>query len=259
MKLAMVIDSRRCIGCKACMVSCKTAHQVPEGYWRNWVKEAVPAKPLPSGAQGGPTLSHFQPGACMHCEKPTCVEACPTNATSRNPATGEVLVDRTLCIGCGNCIKACPYDARYKHPTLHVADKCDYCAYRREQGLEPACVQTCPTKARIFGDLDDPKSAAAQLVAAMAPPIRVENAQSPTSPNMLYVKNTAPTDWTRPAEQSSSLAFLNHVAQPLVKIVVGVTGIGVLAAVARQLCFPDAPEQDQAPSPDNEQKEDNHD
>ncbi len=258
MKLAMVIDSTRCIDCKACLVSCKTANGVPAGQWRNWVKEALPQDPLPSGPQGGPVPGHYQPGACMHCANPTCVAACPSGAPSRNADTGEVLIDRALCIGCGNCIPACPYGARYKHAALHVADKCDYCAPRRAQGLEPACVGTCPTRSRVFGDLDDPSSEAAQRLAAFPSFVRVENAQSPTAPNMIYVKNTAPVDWAHPAETPASMSALTGIIRPLVKLAVGLTGLGVLGALARQIFLPETPPASPR-DPDEHGKEEGHD
>ncbi len=269
MRLAMVIDSSRCVGCMACMVACKTANGVPTGQWRNWVKDAIPQKPTPSGAQGGPSRSHYQPGGCMHCETPTCVTACPSGATRRNEETAEVTIDRTLCIGCGNCIAACPYGARFKHEVLHVADKCDYCANRRVQGLQPACVATCPTRARAFGDISDPATEAAKRLALFPKIVRVENETTPTLPNMIYVKETAPTNWTQPAREPTSMAALTGLAQPLVKILSGLTILGVLGALFRQIVLPDkeehkaeAPGKDAGPNQEGDReaakKEDSH-
>ncbi|MBI2217686.1 MAG: 4Fe-4S binding protein [Candidatus Rokubacteria bacterium] len=74
---------------------------------------------------------------------------------------GVVLVDRDRCIGCRYCIQACPYGARYLDPRARVADKCTFCYHRVATGLLPACVEACPTQARIFGDL---RSKASRLV-----------------------------------------------------------------------------------------------
>jgi len=63
-----------------------------------------------------------------------------------------VLVDSTYCVGCRYCIQACPYGARYLHPVKKVADKCTFCYHRLKKNLLPACVEVCPTQARIFGD-----------------------------------------------------------------------------------------------------------
>ena len=138
-RLAMVVDAAACIDCKACQMACKVANRVPAGYWRNWIK----APDLEASA-GARKAIRFQPGNCMHCAKPTCVEACPTGATYVREADGTVQIDRDMCIGCGQCLPACPYGARYRHPELNVADKCDFCRERRKAGLDPACVGTCP-------------------------------------------------------------------------------------------------------------------
>jgi len=77
---------------------------------------------------------------------------CPVGATFRTE-DGAVLVDEDYCIGCGYCIQACPYGARWIHPEKHVAAKCTFCYHRITKGLLPACVEVCPTEARIFGDM----------------------------------------------------------------------------------------------------------
>ncbi|EGJ49825.1 4Fe-4S dicluster domain-containing protein [Desulfocurvibacter africanus] len=238
---AMVIDSSRCIDCKGCVASCKVANKVPEGHFRNWVKQSAPVVAVGKGAG-----QHFQPGACMHCDNPTCVQACPTGATWKDPATGMVEIDRGLCIGCGNCIAACPYGARYRHATLRVADKCDYCAERRAHGLGPACVDTCPTKARVFGDINDPNSEAAILLATNQDRIvRVVNQKSDTKPNMYYIAATAPLDWTVEAKMPTPMKLMADALTPGLRVAVGLAGLGALAMLGRQLLTPASKEHDE--------------
>lgn len=232
---AMVIDSARCIDCKACLTACKVANQVPGGHSRNWVKHSAPRI-----APGKGQAQHFQPGACMHCDNPTCVRACPTGATWKDPATGMVEIDRGLCIGCGNCLAACPYGARYRHPELRVADKCDYCAERRAHGLAPACVETCPTRARVYGDVNDPSSEAARLLAAnQGRVVRVVNPESDTQPNMFYLASTAPLGWPVPARLPTPMKLMAGAVTPGLRLAVGLAGLGALAMLARQLLTPD--------------------
>lgn len=241
-QLAMVVDASKCWDCKGCMAACKVANQVPEGYWRNWVR----GDDLETGARRGkPAL--FQPGGCMHCDKPTCVTACPTGATYKDESDGRVVIDRALCIGCGQCMAACPYGARYRHPTLRVADKCDYCAERRAAGLEPACVSTCPTKARVFGDLGDPESEVAKLAAKHKDDlVRVVNAKSDTQPNMYYLGDPGPRSWPHEAQMPGAFQFFANWADPIVKVVVGLMGLGVGAMFLKQLVLRnDQPEEHQ--------------
>ena len=89
---------------------------------------------------------------CNHCERPPCVEPCPSGATSQD-ADGVVRVDKAVCIGCGFCIQACPYGCRFLSPVTHTAEKCTLCYHRITRGLKPACVEVCPSQTRIFGDL----------------------------------------------------------------------------------------------------------
>ncbi|PKN09821.1 MAG: 4Fe-4S ferredoxin [Deltaproteobacteria bacterium HGW-Deltaproteobacteria-8] len=235
-KLAMVIDSAKCIDCKGCVAACKQANGVSRGVWRNWIKEAVP--PLVNASDGSKKLGHghFQPGACMHCDEPTCIQACPTGATYKSASDGTVVIDPRLCIGCGNCIKACPYGARFRDPVKRIADKCNYCPERRAAGLAPACVDTCPTKARVFGDINDPNSDAAKLLAAnQGKVVRVIAKGKDTKPNMYYIASTAPDGWAVQPVDPLSFDFLAGVVAPAVKWAVGLSGLGVLAMLGRQL------------------------
>ncbi|WP_203529619.1 4Fe-4S dicluster domain-containing protein [Pseudodesulfovibrio sp. JC047] len=229
-QLAMVIDAAQCIDCKACVVACKVANEVPEGQWRNWIKP-LSETPVP-GAKS--QTARFQPGACMHCDVPTCVEACPTGATYKDMATGEVVIDEGLCIGCGNCVPACPYDARFRNAVKRKADKCNYCPERRAAGLPPACVDTCPTKARVFGDINDPESEAGRLYRKNADRLTRVAATTDTKPNMFYLGNPGPADWGREAVIPASMVAMKQAA-PLVKGIVALSGLGVLAMLGRQL------------------------
>lgn len=234
-QLAMVIDSSKCIDCKACMVSCKVANEVPQGQWRNWIKQALPDLRAPR-----PGRAHFQPGGCMHCDNPICVAACPTGATFKSDKDGTVVIDQDLCIGCGNCIPACPYAARYRHPEKKKAEKCDFCTERRARGQVPACVDTCPTKARVFGDIGDPTSEAAMLLKENPDAVvKVIHPESDTKPNMFYLGSTAPMNWPVKAVMPTSMQMLTAVVGPAVKVAVGMSGLGVLAMLGRQLLASD--------------------
>ncbi|MCA1989530.1 MAG: 4Fe-4S dicluster domain-containing protein [Desulfarculus sp.] len=237
-KLGMVIDAASCIDCKGCQAACKVANQVPDGYWRNWIKRGDEEKAAQERAR-----LRFQPGNCMQCDKPTCVAACPTGATYKEASDGVVRIDRELCIGCGQCIAACPYNARYRHPQLRVADKCDFCAERRAAGLSPACVDTCPTKARVFGDLNDPQGPAGRLLRTKAS-ARVISQASPTDPNLYYLGDPGPTDWPVQAKMPTPWQFWKSLGGPALEALVGLTGLGVIAMYGRQLILG---ERDQPP------------
>lgn len=183
-KYAIVIDTFKCFDCKACMVACKVENEVPVGFWRNWVKH--------NGRASG-RRTQFQPGQCMQCDEPSCVEACPVGATYKQN-DGLVVIDPLKCIACGNCVTACPYGARYRNPIRHVADKCDFCQHRLRRGEEPACVETCPTKARVFGDLNDPVSKVSELM-NREKLVQVINPLINTNPNIYYLEGTSLLDW----------------------------------------------------------------
>ncbi len=167
-RYGMGINVRDCIGCGRCAVACKQENDVPKEpfYFRTWVErysilmsgETIVSSPN-GGTEGFPTnisegdilRSFFVPKLCNHCKNAPCVQVCPVGATFTTP-DGVVLVDKDYCIGCRYCIQACPYGARFLSPVTHTADKCTFCYHRLVKGLAPACVEVCPTQARIFGD-----------------------------------------------------------------------------------------------------------
>jgi Fe-S-cluster-containing dehydrogenase component len=173
----MVISLKKCIGCMACSVACKSWNGTGPSISWNKVKD------LEFGHY--PSVRRiFLPVSCMQCEDAPCVKVCPTGASYRRD-DGIVMIDPEKCAGCRYCIEACPYGARYfnenasgyfgsqltpnemitygKHK-MGIVEKCNFCVDRLEQGKEPACVKTCPGKARYFGDLDDPNSEVSQLI-----------------------------------------------------------------------------------------------
>lgn len=146
MPLAMMVDLERCIGCRACEAACKLENRLTQGIYRNrvaWIN--------PSGANGFRYLALNM--LCQHCERPACLRACTTvpKAITRRE-DGIVLVEKARCVGCKECVKACPYGAMGFDFRTNKADKCTYCAHRVERGLEPACVAICPGRALSFGE-----------------------------------------------------------------------------------------------------------
>jgi Fe-S-cluster-containing dehydrogenase component/formate-dependent nitrite reductase membrane component NrfD len=172
-----VIDHRKCIGCHACTVACKEENQVPLGAFRTWVKY-VEKGTFPQ------TRRYFSVLRCNHCDNAPCVTICPTVALYRRP-DGIVDLDGARCIGCKSCMQACPYDALYIDPNTSTAAKCHYCAHRVEVGLEPACVVVCPEQAIVAGDLDDPRTPIARLVARE--PVDVRKPEQGTRPKVFYL------------------------------------------------------------------------
>ena len=177
MQYGFVIDNRKCIGCHACTVACKTENHVSLGVNRTWVKY-VEKGAFPN------TRRVFQVTRCNHCEKPPCVTICPTTAMYQRK-DGIVDFNPDRCIGCKACMQACPYDSIYIDPEQGTAAKCHFCAHRTEIGLEPACVIVCPEHAIIAGDLSDQSSEAAQLVARET--VRVRKPEQGTQPKLFYI------------------------------------------------------------------------
>ena len=177
-KLGLVIDLDTCVGCQACVTACKGWNDQgqglsdqdayganPSGTFLNRVHSYQVAVP------DAPAQIVTFPRSCLHCENAPCVTVCPTGASYKRAEDGIVLVNPDSCIGCGLCAWACPYGARELDADQGVMKKCTLCVDRienenlPEEDREPACVRTCPTNARHFGDFADPDSKVSKLVA----------------------------------------------------------------------------------------------
>ncbi|MEK6781797.1 MAG: 4Fe-4S dicluster domain-containing protein [Bacteroidota bacterium] len=177
MQYGFIIDNRKCIGCHACTVACKSEHDVPIGVNRTWVKQVEKGE-FPN------TRRVFSVLRCNHCTDAPCVEICPVEALYIRK-DGIVDFNNDRCIGCKSCMQACPYDALYIDPDTHTAAKCNYCAHRVDIGLEPACVNVCPEHAIISGDMNNPDSEIAQLLAREQ--VTVRKPEKGTQPNVYYI------------------------------------------------------------------------
>lgn len=187
-RLVLVTDLERCIGCWTCSVACKAENRIGLGNWWNRVlttnsKQETTGLPV-ANPDGSPDME-FRPVGCMHCENAPCVKACPTGATYKRE-DGIVAQNYDRCVGCRTCMAACPYNARtfnweaplyshtfeddlYGNPSVPprkkgIVEKCTFCVERTDEGELPACVQGCLTKARFFGDLNDPESEVSRLI-----------------------------------------------------------------------------------------------
>jgi molybdopterin-containing oxidoreductase family iron-sulfur binding subunit len=176
----MIIDLKVCVGCHTCTASCKASNGTPPDIMFARVHEGEVGE-YPKARRV------FLPVLCNHCDEPPCVTVCPTGA-SHQRADGIVAVKSDVCIGCRSCVTACPYEhrhyvqpgildkgyfngelteyekAKYQRWTEGTVIKCDFCMERVDAGMEPACVVSCPSEARIFGDLSDPNSKVSKLL-----------------------------------------------------------------------------------------------
>lgn len=169
-RYGIVVDLNRCTGCMTCVIACKQENLTGPNVWWNRILELE--------SESAEHITYFR-NACVHCDDPPCVEACLNNAIYKRP-DGIVLIDQKSCVGAKDCAQACPYgvidintdqdyfpghklayeetaDTYRIHPP-GKSSKCTLCVHRIERGKEPACIEACPSRAMIFGDLDDPNS-----------------------------------------------------------------------------------------------------
>ena len=186
----MLVDTRKCgEGCTECIVRCHHDHNVPDfgksksevkWIWKSEYEQAFPT--ASKQFQSPEVMNRNVLTLCNHCAEPPCTRACPTEATFRR-WDGIVSMDYHRCIGCRFCMAACPYGSRsfnWQDPRPHVkelsptyptrergvVEKCNFCSERLVKGQLPACVDSCPQKALLFGDLNDPQSESRKMLAS---------------------------------------------------------------------------------------------
>ncbi len=254
----MVVDLGRCVGCQTCTIACKMENGLPPGtLWRTVLD--VESGTFPD------VQRQFFPLTCMHCADPPCRDACPTTATKVR-ADGIVWIDNDLCIGCGSCVVACPYQARHLVPTeryyfgaatppelatydpqrVGICTKCHFCFHKFDDApagarpgedpeYTPSCAASCIADAIRFGDLEDPNSTVARMVAADPRASRMlEHLE--TRPSVYHLH--APRIDPRPPERQHTwhgLAISNFYCGP--------TGVGLylLAVLTSWFAGPNAP------------------
>lgn len=150
-------DSSRCTGCKTCELACKDYNDLgPDILMRKiidfeggaWIQDET-------GAWTTDTFGYSVSASCNHCDNPACVANCPTGAMVKDAETGFVSSNPEVCIGCGTCVEACPYEAPKIDATASVCVKCDGCKARVLAGEKPMCVASCPLRALDFGPIEE--------------------------------------------------------------------------------------------------------
>ncbi|AJC12128.1 MAG: 4Fe-4S dicluster domain-containing protein [Berryella intestinalis] len=156
-RYGMLINTKKCVGCFACRLACQMKNELE-------VKESFIHYEDVEKGKFPRVYAEVVPMQCMHCEDAPCQTVCPTHATYTTD-DGVVLVEEERCIGCKYCMAVCPYHARVQIESTGVIEKCRFCYENGEVG-KPSCVSTCISKARIFGDLDDPESEISKAIVA---------------------------------------------------------------------------------------------
>jgi formate dehydrogenase iron-sulfur subunit len=164
-QVAKLIDESKCIGCKACQVACMNWNDLRDEVGSNIGVYDNPSDLTPTSwtvmkfFEVEPTPGKLEwlirKDGCMHCEDPGCLKACPSPGAIVKHANGIVDFVSEHCIGCGYCVKGCPFDVPRISEKDNKAYKCTLCSDRVNVGLEPACVKTCPTGAITFGAKED--------------------------------------------------------------------------------------------------------
>lgn len=200
-------DSTRCTGCRTCTMACKDIKDLPANIAFRTVYdyEGGSCTAGQDGVCTSDVYAYHVSVSCNHCNVPACMDICPQGAISKDEATGLVTSDPETCIGCGSCVKMCPYGAPKVDEDIMKSVKCDACSARVADGKNPICVDACPLRALEFGDIEELRAAHADGVAAIAP---LPDA-SMTDPNLVILACPGAKD---PADETGFVANELEVA-----------------------------------------------
>jgi anaerobic dimethyl sulfoxide reductase subunit B (iron-sulfur subunit) len=194
-QLAWYVDLSECIGCRTCQIACKDANDLPVGVlWRRVEEYATGDYEARGEALVPRVRAYYVPVACNHCQDPPCVDACPAQALVKRQENGLVLVDELACLGCGDCVSACPYAAIQLDPVTGRVSKCDFCADRLAAGRDPICVNACPMRVLDWGPLS--ALCARHGTLASVPPLPAANISHPALVITLHPA-TSEDEWVR--------------------------------------------------------------
>lgn len=260
-KLAMYIDTSKCMACRGCQVACKQWNEL-RGYVpgvRVTTNVGTYENPLSLDPQTWTRITFqeyddperfqwlFLKQGCMHCTEAACVDVCPT-AALKYGEHGVITFERDLCNGCGYCSQFCPFGV----PQMEVvstlsgeakSSKCTFCQDRTMNGLKPACVKTCPAGALDWGNRDDMVAKAQTRVEELKtgrgfPQAQVYGETQLGGLGRIYVLKAPPAAYGLPESPSYPVmsTLVQKVVQPVGQAVFGLTVVGAIAAffVARR-------------------------
>lgn len=181
-------DSTRCTGCKTCEMVCKDYNDLGLDilFRRVYDYEGGDWKLEDDGAWAQTVFAYHLTVSCNHCDSPACVANCPTGSMAKSEETGLVYNDPSTCIGCGTCVKSCPYEAPRIDEQEGISRKCNGCNNRVAEGLDPVCVTACPMRALEFGPIETLRSKYGTLADLLPLPD-----SGATSPNLVLKSNSA--------------------------------------------------------------------
>lgn len=187
-QLGFYFNADECVGCKACVIACKDIHNLPTGKkFRKVLTGEVGSWDLEKGVAPAGVFSYSISLSCNHCNNPACLAACRKGAIRKDENTGAAVIDEELCVGCGLCIKACPYDAPVRFKDQKKTYKCDMCLERLAEGREPACVATCMMRCLQVAPIDELRQNHSDLKVRGFATNALLSDESITKPNIVVV------------------------------------------------------------------------